>query len=521
VLDPPIHSYSAAEEILAYWQRVSDDREHNGVFSAACVREGGKRLELVSGVFGMGPLYYRVMGTLVLFATNPRYLSLAGDEPDYMAWRCLIQTGFIAADRTLSAAVHRLPVGSTLIADENGVRVNRWFDFASLGDGAAMVDDQAITDVHQAFLAALDRVLQLQHANWFLPLSSGHDSRRILAGLMSRNVAFQSATVRLLQRGYRDLDARYASAMARDFGFRHEVIECPQAQAFAADDAARQVLMDSESTQHTWALPLFRSLPRTPAFLLDGIAGDILGHAINTSPRLYELSDTSSETLAHILVGDEYDKVLSSPLWPTAQEVRDEIVSCIELFPAGKNQNDLGYLLLHTRRDIAPWAQFALPAGHVTVCPYLEMGFVRQSLKYDPSEKYRVYLPAACLARFWPKYFAYPGNQDIPKDLPPGSPRPQRARDLAVFRRRLAEVEASGGYGILRSLLSSRAALHLRLAMMNGWAANRTFWKFSTLLALLARDGSRVPVWTFCEGDKAGSCATVSASPVPGSGTVE
>ena len=173
--------YSADEEILTYWRGSTSGREHNGVFAAACIREDGRRLELTSDAFGMGPNPTTVFdGKLVRFATNPRYLAATGDQPDYLAWRCLIQAGFIPADRTLSAGVHRLPAGSTLTADQSGVRVKRWFDFESLGRGTAPVDDQAIADVEEAFQVGFDRTLQLQGASRFLPLSSGHDSRRIL-----------------------------------------------------------------------------------------------------------------------------------------------------------------------------------------------------------------------------------------------------------------------------------------------------------------------------------------------------
>ena len=135
-------------------------------------------------------------------------------------------------------------------------------------------------------------------------------------------------------------------------------------------------------------------------------------------------------------------------------------------------------------------------------------------MKYNPTAKHHRHLQQACLEMFWPKYFAYPGSRSIPKDLPPGSPRPQRARDLAVFRRRLEEVEGSKGYGLVCTLLGKRAALHLRLATMSDWAAIRTFWKFGTLLALVGRDVGRVPVWTLCDDGEAGSDAAISASPV-------
>ena len=58
---PHLHSYSPAEEVLAYWE-VQPHAEHNGVFSAALIGSGGNTLTLITDVLGMGPLYYRTLG---------------------------------------------------------------------------------------------------------------------------------------------------------------------------------------------------------------------------------------------------------------------------------------------------------------------------------------------------------------------------------------------------------------------------------------------------------------------------
>ncbi len=47
-----------------------------------------------------------------------------------MAWRCFIQTGFIAADRTLTTAIKRVPAGQILRFQytKNSAETYTWFD---------------------------------------------------------------------------------------------------------------------------------------------------------------------------------------------------------------------------------------------------------------------------------------------------------------------------------------------------------------------------------------------------------
>ena len=494
VLDPPIHSYSLSKDILNYWLHTTSS-EHNGVFSAACIKGSGKTLELINDAFGMAPLYYRSLGELILFATNPRYLVSYEDTPDYMAWRCLIQSGFIAADRILSATVKRIPAGHVLRFESGKTQRHVWFDYNTLPDGTKKVDDRAVIEVEESFQVALSRCLNLKSEGYFLPLSSGYDSRRILAGLIHRKVPFQASTVRVLQKQNRDLDAQFASLMAKEIGFAHYIIEPRNAQEYAADDYQRRILLDAESSQHTWAVSLMRSLPDYPTIFFDGLAGDVFGNANLIIPGLYTYFESDRVLLAHYYITNKYNKILNPSKWPSADVIRSEIISYIEPLPLGMNQATLAKLLLHTRRDIAPWAQQMLPAGHVAVYPYLDLDYTRLILTYNPVDKYRTPLQKACLEKYWPQYFEYPGSKAIPSDMPPGSPLSQNEKDIACFRKLEKELIENNGMSLLRGLLTKRANVKFWFALQNNSVALKSMWAFRSLMETVSHDVRKKTCW--------------------------
>ncbi len=495
LVEPPIHSYSPSDNILHYWKTSTILSQHNGVFSAACIRGSGKVLELVCDAFGMAPLYYRALDDAIMFATNPRYLTACNDKTDYMAWRCLIQCGFLTTDRSLSEPIKRVPAGH--LFQKKGTakwRSEPWFDFKQLPLGTQKIDEHAVSQIERVFQDSLSRCLSLDIQPSFLPLSSGNDSRRILAGLFDRHVPFQAATVRIFQKGYRDLDAHFSSIMAQELGFSHRIIELGKPFNYAYDDYQKRLVLDSESSPitHTWAVALMRALPEYPTLFFDGLAGDVLGNSpgiLQTFPELDKI------TFVYQAINSHYTKILVSSAWPSLEHLRTEFHSYIDGLPQGLYQVTLAYLLLRTRRTIAPWAQQMLPAGHVVVCPYLDLEYVRTIWKYQPAEKCRFSLQKACLAQYWPQFASYPGTKNIPPGMPTGSPVYEHERNLACFLELYRELQEQEGIVRIQSLLSRPARLGFWLALRNKRMALKTMWMFRKLMELVARDVEKIPCW--------------------------
>jgi asparagine synthetase B (glutamine-hydrolysing) len=494
LLDPPLNTWSEASALLRYW--ANPPESHNGLCAAARILEGGRRLQLITDAFGIAPLYYRIWNGAVLFSTLPRLLAAPGDHMDRLAGRSLIQTGYLAGDFSLTCGIERVPPGRCLTFDGVVPASRAWFRYGDLPVGDQPITPAAVREVEEAFQNAIDRCLRLPAASYVLPLSSGYDSRRILAALHSRGVPFQALTVRVFQKGGRDLDASSARAMASEFGFSHTVLELPEPAGFAKDDRLRRRLTDSEVVEHTWAIQLARHLPPQTSLVFDGLGGDVLN---NTSAYGGQEFHTAAEPekvrlVARRLIGAEYDKILNEKFWPGGAELREALIAYLRDLPEGPNRSDLAFLLLRARRGAGVWSHTLIPAGHVPVHPYFDRDYVRIALRYDPLEKRKRSLQERCLAEFWPRYYAYPGSRRLPPDSAPGDPGRMGRLDLACLRQLLAEADSPLFHGV-RPWLKARGYALLLAAAHEDRIASRLRWWLYPLLSLQARNSNQIACW--------------------------
>jgi hypothetical protein len=498
---PRLHSYSSSAHILEYWAEHSL-AEHNGVFSAALIGEHGRSLTLITDALGIGPLYYRRLGDAIVFSTNPRYLTADDDGPDLLAWRSLVQTSWIVGDRTLSRRVKRLPAGHALRLSEEGERLTPWFDFQRLPSGTREVGRTAVGEVEEALDLAISRCLKLQIGGAVLPLSSGFDSRRILAIMLKRGKDFQAITCRTYQKGHRDLDARFASEMARDFGFAHEIVEAESNEQYVSDDMVRRRLVDAETRDHSWAVRVMKALPARPSLFFDGIAGDILGDPVGWSMHVGLKVDARSEdaevdAIANHSIGNAFDSVLRPSLWPSVEDLRQEVKAYLGSFVPRNNVGELAFLLLRQRRAISLWSQQLLPPGHVVVCPYLDLDYLRLLLDFSSVSKHAAKFQRACLREFWPELYRYPGSRDVPEDLPPGSPELEDSRSLNCYGPMRDAVKAYDGMRQLNELLTVKGRLALRISDWSRAVQIRASWYLHPLMELVARQAESRSCWSW------------------------
>lgn len=501
---PRLHSYASSADILQYWDRELRS-EHNGVFSAAVIGAGGLTLTLLTDVLGMGPLYYRRLGEATVFATNSRFLLTEADSPDLVAWRSLVQTSWIVGDRSLCPGVKRLPAGHALSVSRDGEKVWAWFDFQRLPGGTRAVGPAAVAEVEEALEQAVGRCLELQPGGGVaLPLSSGFDSRRMLAILMKKGVAFQAITCRTYQKNHRELDARFASEMSRDFGFSHQIVEAGSYQQYVAADVARRVLVDAETREHSWAMSVMKALPAGPNVFFDGIGGDILGDPVGWSVHVgLAIEDRSPELELDAIAGhsirDTFDSILNPGIWPSVDDLREAVKSYVRPFLPRQNLSELAFLLLRQRRAIAPWSQQLLPPGHVPVCPYLDLDYLRLLLDFTSVDKHATKFQRACLREFWPQLYKYPGNRDIPESVPPGSPELEDTRALSCYAPMRDEMRARDRMHLLRELLTPKGRLVLRMSEWSRSAQIRALWYLHPLMELVFRQAHLEPCWNWRE----------------------
>jgi hypothetical protein len=501
VVDPPVHSWSSRADVLRYWT-LHCDRTHNGVFATARVDAGGDALELLTDAFGIAPLYWRPFGDAVLFATNPRYLRCAGDASvDPLAARVFVHRRALVGDASLVPGVHRVPPGSVLrFSRETGTtpRVRAWFRCDDLPVGEHRISESGVRDAEQTFQAAVARCVRLMpERTATLPLSSGDDSRRILVALREQGVPFRALTVRVLQKGNRDLDGRFTGEMARDLGFEHRILEYCAPREYARDDAACRTLFASEIAEHTWLAPLIRELGPEPALVFDGLGGDIFGNTGFGVAELHVMPESRKlVAIADAAIGDQASRMLRADAWAPLEAVRAYAIDQLRFLPEGPNRSDLAFLLMRARRGTALWSQHLLPPGQLPVYPYFDLDHVAATLRISPLDKLAQTLQARCLERYWPAYYAYPGSRRLPPGVPPGSSSPLHARSAAQLRQLRAECDPLSLAASLGRRLSARGAAVAFAAALSDDVGVRAEWWLHPVLMLEAYEQNATPAWT-------------------------
>ncbi|SRR5581483_2671687 len=497
---PDIHSYSPDNVLIRYWQHHLFE-EHNGIFSAAVIGDSGRTLTLLTDALGIGTLYYRTLGELILFSTNPRYLSTSDNRPDLLAWRSLLQTSWIVGDRSLDAGIRRVPAGGTVRASGQGIRVIQWFDFAALPGGEEPVGPHAIDAVEEAFVQAVRRCVSLHSTGKsILPLSSGFDSRRILTSFLREKVEFRAITCRVLQKGYRDLDATFAHAIASDLGFSHQIVQTETVEQYIQDDEARRILVDGETYDHTWALRVMAALPDEPSLFFDGIGGDILGNPVGWNVHLglsaaHRSNAEEVRAIANLSITKAFDSILNPQHWPDKDVLRNELEEYLRLFCPRPNIAELAFLLLRQRRGIALWSQQLLPPGYIAVYPYFDLDYLKLLLGFRSEDKLATNFQRSCLRKYWPALYKYPGTRDIPPDFPPGSPRLHQERDQRCYSAMCETLAKKRQMQLVENLLNVRGRFALRCSQWNPLIGSRGFWYLIRLMELTWRQAVRKPCW--------------------------
>ncbi|HEY8645977.1 MAG TPA: asparagine synthase (glutamine-hydrolyzing) [Gaiellaceae bacterium] len=203
-------------------------RALRGKFAAAVWDERERRAVVARDRLGVKPLYYARSDDLLVFASELKAVLTSGlvsPELDLEAIDAYLSLGFVPGPRTPVAGVRKLMPGHLLVADDAGVRIERYWQYPH---PAPAVERRAPNEWSEELLERLDEAVRLRLMS-DVPLgamlSGGIDSS-LVVGLMARHM---SEPVRTFSVGFRESaegneldDARY---VARVFGTEHHELE--------------------------------------------------------------------------------------------------------------------------------------------------------------------------------------------------------------------------------------------------------------------------------------------------------
>ena len=199
-----------------------------GKFGLAVWDERARRLVLARDRLGVKPLYVAQLDGLLLFASELKGLlasGLVGGALDYEAIEAYMTLGFFPAPRTPLAQVRKLCPGELLVADAEGVRLERYWHYPLPVPEQPRRSQREYAEELLAQLEESVRLRLMSDVPLGAMLSGGLDSS-LIVGLMARNM---SEPVKTFSVGFaEDGDSNEladARLVARHFGTDHHELE--------------------------------------------------------------------------------------------------------------------------------------------------------------------------------------------------------------------------------------------------------------------------------------------------------
>jgi asparagine synthase (glutamine-hydrolysing) len=224
-------SRTDSEVIIHHYEEHGADcvRDFNGMFGFAIWDSKARRLVLARDRLGKKPLYYRLDGGRLRFASELKSLLQEPGDPPALDWRALgeyLATGYVPPPRTIFQGISKLPPGHVLVFENGEASIRRYWDWLpAFAPDHARTEQQWIDDVRTMLQTAVrDRLMSDVPLGAFL--SGGIDSSAVvatMAGMSDRPV--KTFSIGFTNAKYNELE--YARTVAEHFGTDHheEIVE--------------------------------------------------------------------------------------------------------------------------------------------------------------------------------------------------------------------------------------------------------------------------------------------------------
>ncbi|MBV9169811.1 MAG: asparagine synthase (glutamine-hydrolyzing) [Chloroflexi bacterium] len=353
-----------AEAVVHLYEDWGEDcAQHlRGMFGFAVWDERRRRLFLARDRLGIKPVYYRVSGGRLLFASEIKSILQHPDvciRPNLEALSHFLSLKYIPAPLTLFDGIHALPPGFTLVCDRDGVSVRPYWDLSFAQHEPEHRSEAQYAEQLEVLLETSVREHLMSDVPFGAFLSGGVDSSTIVA-LMSEHLAKPVKTFSVGFEGggaeaYSELP--YARLVAQQYHTEHhEVLIGPRDLIELAPRIAwhlDQPIAD-EAALGTYMLAELAS--RQVKMVLTGEGGDELfaGYARHVGERFSTLMRRVPAPVRSLAVeasgrvpGLRRPKIALFALCQT-----DEITRLVNWFPLFNQRMKMGLLSADLRRAL-------------------------------------------------------------------------------------------------------------------------------------------------------------------------
>jgi len=415
ILDPPITSFSSPIQIREYWKKPLF-RRHNGVFVTVLLGAPTAGIAIVGDAFGVMPIYLREIGNTTFFASAANLLLVEGDRYDPVGLSFSLGIGYMLGDRTLIEGVTRLSAATIYRRCNDRVERFQWYDFNRLADGTSEVTDAILEENQELFSQAIRRCVQVADRPLLVPVTAGHDSRRIVGELIANDIAFEAVTVQTIDKHGYDTDFQWARLLTHSLGIHHHILPFPNAEQWHSQDIERVRLFDCEARAHTWSVALFNHFRDSSICLFDGLAGDFTGNSIHGWQFKWDYDDflESREAIVDKISCASIYRIYQEDFLAPLSSIREILGSLFDRLPRSANTAEIFYALWNASRSAAPWAFKQSGDGQLVICPYLDLDFVEMAYRISPRAKRQRSMQRNCLARYASSVSEYGAPNRLP-----------------------------------------------------------------------------------------------------------
>lgn len=268
-----------AEFILNLYQEYGTAKfsELNGILAFVIWDKEKRELMVVNDRYGMRPLYYWFDASreIFLFASELKAISrqdIFRKQINWEGWNVFLRLGFFVGEDTFFKGVYTLPQGSVLRFSEGKLHIENYWHYGQIPLKDKFDENEDIDHLVFLFRQAIKRrIVPDKKAAVFL--SGGEDSRGIAAELKKQGADFVSYTTRKFHAV--DYDRKIAAKVAEVLKIENIFYDLPE-DFLETVRPQSDALLDFESEEHAWMLPLINHLPNDVKINYDGLAQDIL-----------------------------------------------------------------------------------------------------------------------------------------------------------------------------------------------------------------------------------------------------
>lgn len=194
-----------------------------GAYSLACFDRRAETLIIVNDRFGLYPIYFKLMGEMLIFASEVKALLATGliqKQLNNNAMAEIFHFGHVLGGKSFIKDINQLPPASILIYDGHGLKLLKYWSptvgLCTDTDECEVLKNEARDEL----LCSIKRTVSYPYKIG-IALSGGTDSRVLAAALANQGIQLPSQT-----HGIRSaFDVELSKIIAKSAGFDHTVID--------------------------------------------------------------------------------------------------------------------------------------------------------------------------------------------------------------------------------------------------------------------------------------------------------